>query len=152
MVATSLSEKICGAITPILTRYSYTLVDLHAIRLQSGYQITITLYRPQNLTASDLGEIHKILYPHLMVELDDRDISLTLSTPGLRYRLCKDIHYEIFAGKRVNLLTKPHNQWQSGALVGKRGGRIVIKADDSHVQEYDQDSVIKTVLNEEVPA
>ena len=149
-VAPALSQKIIEIVNPILNFYSLALVDTHGIRKNGAYQIRLVLYRSSGFDISELEDLHKILYSRLTVLLDEQNISLELSSPGVDYVFKHDIDYDIFSGREVKIMVMPHNRWHNGTLLGKKDNRVLLKTCNATIEEHDYNSVVATKLNSEV--
>ena len=149
-VAPTLPQKIIEIVNPILSFHSLALVDTHGIRKNGMCQIRLVLYRSSGFDISELEDLHKILYSRLTVLLDEQNISLELSSPGIDYVFKRDIDYDIFSGREVKILVMPHNCWHNGTLLGKKNNCVLLKTCNAAIEEHDCNSVVSTKLNSEV--
>lgn len=140
--------RIKQAVAPLLVFHSFALVDIHTSVQRTHHQIRLILYREDGFSVSDLEDVHSALRLRLMVLLNDRDISLELSSPGTDYVFRHDTDCDIFTGKAVRLLTDADNVWHIGTLMGREDNCIRLKTVDNAIHRYAQEKVLKIALNE----
>lgn len=140
-------RRIAEIVSPTLALHSFSLVEIHESRQRMRYQIRLTLYRAGGMPISDLEAIHRIVYPQLTLMLNDRDVALELSTPGIDYVFRHDNDYDIFRGQPVRLLSKIDQQWHLGVLIGLENSTILLRGVNDELQRHDQHKVMKVELN-----
>lgn len=143
----SIEERITEIVAPALTFHSLSLVDVHHSRQRYRHQIRLTLYHENGVSSSDLSAVHAIVYPRLTVLLDDQDIALELSSPGIDYVFKNDCDYTVFNGQQVRLLSKSDNLWHNGTLIGHDEQGILIEDATGTVGRYADHDALKVTLN-----
>lgn len=142
-----LEEHITEIVAPMLAFHSLSLVDIHQSRQRYNHQIRLTLYHENGVSVSDLAKVHAVIFPRLTVLLDDRDIALELSSPGIDYVFKHDKDYTTFSGQQVRLLIKSSNLWHNGILIGRDERNITIESATGVKEQYAAHDVVKVTLN-----
>lgn len=102
---------------PLLNAMGLGLVDVHRTDRGKNVGITMTIIKLEGeVGVDDCASVHRLVYPRLELQLQDRDLQLEVSTPGLQ-RTFKDVYeFSLFSGKRVRLYDSQRQAWLSGII------------------------------------
>lgn len=142
-----LKERIAQIVAPIFDSYAVHVLEIHASQQRVNIVVHLKIYSPDNLDALRCAEIHRVILSRLQVVLNSQDITLELSSPGLNYQFKQETDFQLFRGRQVMVLTKPHNEWVVGVLCDYKNDFIVIDNQKTTVA-VPITTVIKTQLHE----
>lgn len=104
------------------------VVELVKNETPYGTNLKLTLYnKDHEITTDELADVYRILYPRYSLLLNDRDLTLEVSSPGLQ-RNFKDIYeFEVFAGKCVRVYSDVYSSWIIGDIISSDEKELILK-------------------------
>ncbi len=110
-------KQILETIEPVIAALGCTVVDVKVKSIKGTIQVRLVVYREEGVTVGDCSEIYKTIYPRLEVFLDNEDINLEVSSPGIGRVLKDKREYRIFTGRPVALLFEGESEWENGTII-----------------------------------
>jgi ribosome maturation factor RimP len=98
----------------ILKGIGYCLVDLSSQRVHGRLHVNLVIYNKDGITIDDCAKVHKTLMPRLEVSMNDQDIALEVSSPGIERTMKKAHEFTCFTGHWVKVLKE--GTWIEGEL------------------------------------
>ena len=82
-----LDSRIIEDLEPVLNTMGIALVEANAAVVKQVYNIRLVIFREEGISVNDCEEVHKIIRPRLDLIVDDRDMSLEITSPGIDRRI-----------------------------------------------------------------
>ncbi len=77
------SGPVVDGARDIIESLGYSIVEFSAERVKGRTHVHCVLHRPAGISLDDLGEIHQTLQPRLEQLLEDDDLHIEFSSPGI---------------------------------------------------------------------
>lgn len=145
-VLKDLDSRIIEDLEPVLKAMGIALVEANAAVVKQVFNIRLVIFREEGISVNDCEEVHKVIRPRLDLILDDRDMSLEITSPGIDRRIKSAREYAIFKGKYVRILPEDDNEWISGRIAESDGKVLVLEIDDKQ-ESFSLDNVRKGKLD-----
>ncbi len=123
-------KQILETIEPVIATLGFTVVDVKVRSIKGTIQVRLVVYREEGVTLGDCSEIYKTIYPRLEVFLDNEDINLEVSSPGIGRVLKDKREYRIFTGRSVALLFEGESEWEEGVITEVYSDALVFKQEN----------------------
>ena len=141
-----LDSRIIKDLEPVLKTMGIALVEVNAAVVKQVYNIRLVIYREEGISVNNCEEVHQIIRPRLDLIVDDRDMSLEITSPGIDRRIKGVREYGIFKGKYVKILPEDSNEWVSGKIVESDGKTLVLEIDKKN-ESFRLDGIRKGKLD-----
>lgn len=139
---------VADTVAEIATGLGYTVVEFSAERVKGRTHVHCVLYHPDGVQLDALGEVHTALQPRLESLLEDNDLHIEFSSPGVE-RTFKSFHeFEVFQGVTVRVLSRTTTQWITGTIREADDSHCVIVDDSGETHSFSQDDVAKARLTD----
>ncbi len=129
-VLKDLDSRIIEDLEPVLKAMGIALVEANAAVVKQVCNIRLVIFREEGISVNDCEEVHKVIRPRLDLIMDDRDMSLEITSPGIDRRIKSSREYEIFKGKYVKILPEESNEWISGRIVESDGNNLILEIEN----------------------
>lgn len=106
------------------------------------------LYHPEGINLDALGEVHSALQPRLEVLLEDDDLHIEFSSPGIGRNLKSFHELAVFQGERVKILPIDRSDWITGTIVAGSDDTCTVETQDGTRRTFHVDEVHKARLTE----
>ncbi len=124
-ITTALQEDL----GPIVEGAGYRLVELHAGVVKGRTHVNVVVYRPDGVGIDDCAQIHRTLLPRIELLLDDRDVALQVSSPGIARTLKQMSEFAVFRGRGVQVLLRDEG-WIGGRVASATGTSVELTTDE----------------------
>ncbi len=135
----------------LVSGLGFSIVEIAHSVVKGRSHVNLVVYRPEGITIDQCAEIHRTVMPRLELVMDDRDVALQVSSPGID-RVIKDAsEYSVFAGKGVRVLRRSTNEWCAGVIVGAGDSSLEMRCGtDTVTVAYDDIQKAKLDYSQEV--
>ena len=107
---------VADTIRELAEEMGYHLVECSHQHVKGRTHVHCGLYRPGGIDLDTLTTIHRALQPRLEAALDERDLRIEFSSPGVE-RAIKSFHeLEAFVGRVADILPRDTDEWHQGTL------------------------------------
>jgi ribosome maturation factor RimP len=102
---------------PLVKKIDLLLVDISESEQQNSIQIRVVIKAKDRITTiEDCTKVHKLLEPRLELLVDNKDLLIEVSTPGLQRNLKDYYEFELFSGENVKIYDDRVSDWVSGKI------------------------------------
>jgi ribosome maturation factor RimP len=105
----------------------FSLVEFSASSPKGAMAIAAVIYAPGGIGIAECSRYHKALLPRLEALQENRDISLTVSSPGLDRHIKQKREYRIFVGRGVKVYSRKDNEWHGGIIQDADDNKMTLK-------------------------
>ncbi|ADK81148.1 protein of unknown function DUF150 [Sediminispirochaeta smaragdinae DSM 11293] len=138
---------LTGELEPIIEGLGYKTVEVAAKKTGSRHHVSVIISgRDSGIGLTDCEKVHKAILPRLEILLDDRDIYVEVSSPGISRNLKCGAEFGIFVGSLVRLLLEGENEWIVGRIMESDERKVVIEMSDGKKEDYLYDTIRKAKL------
>lgn len=109
---------------PVIQGLGYTLIEASSANVKGRVHVNIIAFSENGIGTRECEEISRTILPRLEILLDNRDIALEVSSPGLERKFSSLLEFELFAGKAVKVLVG--DQWFRGIISRVEEGEVVL--------------------------
>lgn len=109
---------------PVIRGLGYTLIEANSANIQGRVHVNIIAFSENGIGTRECEEISRTILPRLEILLDNRDIALEVSSPGLERKFSSLLEFELFAGKAVKVLVG--DQWFRGVISRTAEGEVML--------------------------
>ncbi len=130
-----MSEKqwLTGELEDVVRGLGFEIVDLNQSVVKGRTHVHLVVYREEGMNVDHCAEIHKTVAPRLELLLDDRDVALQVSSPGID-RVFKHMHeFSVFAGRGVRVLRKSNMKWEAGRIEQSDDQSVTLRSGESRI-------------------
>tara|TARA_B100000614_G_scaffold257135_1_gene276871 strand:- start:556 stop:1002 length:447 start_codon:yes stop_codon:yes gene_type:complete len=140
------SGPVADAILDLVVDMGYTLLEFSSQHVKGRTHVHCVLSGPNGVDLDSLTQIHRALQPRLEELLDDRDLRIEFSSPGME-RTLKSFHECVaFVGHRITLLPADSDDWLNGTIASADTGRCEIDLDNGEKRTFTPDALTKVRL------
>jgi ribosome maturation factor RimP len=126
----------------------FKLVEAVVNRLRGATQVRIVIHSPDSVIGIDeCSKVHRLVQARLEVILNDQDLSLEVSSPGIDRYLKSESEYDVFKGKGVKAYSRSRGSWVGGILIGREGGSVLIRGSGGDTLSLEQGDIAKIRLD-----
>lgn len=122
-------QSIASEVDPLVQSLGLALVDVRSAKVRDRMRVSIVLTGDGGPDIEQISRLHRLLMPRLEVLLDERDIDLELSSPGIGRELHRKDELRPFVGKPLEVMVGDAGQWQRVVLAGLDEAGIRIHGD-----------------------
>ncbi|MFW5642777.1 MAG: ribosome assembly cofactor RimP, partial [Alkalispirochaeta sp.] len=106
------------------------------------------LHHPEGINLDALGEVHSALQPRLETLLEDDDLYIEFSSPGIERRFKSFHEFQVFLGKRAKVLLVDGMEWIEGTIMEADDTRCLLAIDGETERILSPEGVIKARLTD----
>ncbi|HKK49230.1 MAG TPA: hypothetical protein VJ932_09040 [Alkalispirochaeta sp.] len=107
---------VADTIRELVQEMDYYVLECSHQHVKGRTHVHCVLHGPGGIDLDTLTTIHRALQPRLEAILDQRDLRIEFSSPGVE-RTIKSFHeLQAFIGRPATLLPADADDWQSGTL------------------------------------
>ena len=127
----AVAEKTRQALTPVIERLGFEVVDVEYAKKSDGMNLTVYIYIPRGVTIDDCETVHNAVNPVIdeLNPTDDKPYIFNISSPGLDRPFKTQRDFERNYGKEVEIkLYAPlrGKKFYEGVLVEKTENTVKI--------------------------
>lgn len=127
----TVAEKTRQALTPVIERLGFEVVDVEYVKKSDGMNLTVYIYIPRGVTIDDCETVHNAVNPVIdeLNPTDDKPYIFNISSPGLDRPFKTQRDFERNYGKEVEIkLYAPlrGKKFYEGVLVEKTENTVKI--------------------------
>ena len=127
----AVAEKTRQALTPVIERLGFEVVDVEYVKKSDGMNLTVYIYIPRGVTIDDCETVHNAINPVIdeLNPTDDKPYIFNISSPGLDRPFKTQRDFERNYGKEVEIkLYAPlrGKKFYEGVLVEKTENTVKI--------------------------
>ncbi len=127
----AVAEKTRQALTPVIERLGFEVVDVEYVKKSDGMNLTVYIYIPRGVTIDDCEMVHNAVNPVIdeLNPTDDKPYIFNISSPGLDRPFKTQRDFERNYGKEVEIkLYAPlrGKKFYEGVLVEKTENTVKI--------------------------
>jgi len=120
------------ALEPVIQAEGFQCVELQLQRSRRARLLRVIVYRESGMDASALERLTRAIQFHLPFLADPggsalSDLSLEVSSPGIRRVLRRPREYAIFAGKAVRVLRGAATDWEHAVIERAAGDSVTLR-------------------------
>ncbi len=142
------SGPAAEAVDEIVTGMGYSVLEFSAERVKGRTRVHCVLFHPDGINLDALGEVHATLQPRLETLLEDEDLHIEFSSPGVE-RTLKSFHeFTVFAGYEIQVLPADDTQWVHGTIFTADENRCVVRDQTGQEYTFTPETVKKARLSE----
>jgi ribosome maturation factor RimP len=142
------SGPVADAVRDVVEAMGYALVEFATNRVNGRTHVHAVLHHPEGVDLDSLSQVHRALQPRLESLLEDRDLRIEFSSPGLR-RTVKSFHeLQIFKGQPVRLLVRDEHEWLEARILDADEAVCVVVSGDGSTRTLKAETVQKVRLSE----
>jgi ribosome maturation factor RimP len=125
-------------VTQIAEGLGYRSVEVAAKKSGSRYHISVIITAASGIGLKDCERVHKAIRPRLELFLDDRDLYVEVSSPGISRNLKSGSEFSVFGGSKVRIMMEDSSEWLKGTIISANEKEVVLSTDDCeiHVPYY----------------
>lgn len=111
-------SSLAGEIDPVVNGLGYSVLDLshHKAAGREQIQLIITRTGGGAISLKDCETVHRAVMPRLELLLNDRDLHIEVSSPGISRTIKSGSEFAHFPGGRVRLLLHDEEEWIEGTV------------------------------------
>ena len=134
---------------PVAAGLGCSFVELTLGRRRGSCQVRAVVAAAENagtVGTNELGRLHKALLPRLELALG-ADISVELSSPGVRRVIKEGAEFAHFVGRPVRCYLGETSDWVTGILKARDENKIILESGDGEI-ELEYERIAKATLGE----
>ncbi|AJA90575.1 hypothetical protein OY14_04010 [Borreliella chilensis] len=125
------NNEVYSLLKNLTERLSVEILEINTFRNRNSGKIQIVLYRKDLSLGIDLlVDLHKMILLILEANLK-YSFTLELSTPGIGRRIKSDREFQIFEGKKINLMLD--NEFEEGFILEPKSKGFIFKTDNKEL-------------------
>ena len=139
---------VAESVRELVAEIGYAVVDFSAERVKGRTHVHCVLHHSEGINLDALGEVHATLQPRLEALLEDDDLYIEFSSPGIE-RTFKSFHeFSVFRGATVRILPTDASEWIQGRIEDADDQRCVLVDESGHRHEFSPETAAKARLTE----
>lgn len=107
-------DEYYSLLNPLVESMGFTLIEAKHQMMKSGLKVRLVIYSPEGVGIDDCTQVFRAVRPRIEMELDDRDLDLEVSSPGLGRKLKSIEEFAVFQGLKARILVD--QDWVSGKI------------------------------------
>lgn len=127
------TSEYLDEVEKLVEAMAYKLVDYSLERTKFGWQANVIIFAKNGTGIEDCAKVHKPLQQRLEVLLNTQELSMEVSSPGVRRVLKKTYEFKAFIGEQVSVWDETCTDWRSGKLVDYNDTGIVLETKDGKI-------------------
>lgn len=145
---TQFNDELSREVALTASALGYVLVELSSERVRKRMHVHCVVHHPHGVNLDGLAALHQAIEPRLEVVLNDRDLHVEFSSPGID-RVFKSFHeFAVFAGKRVRVMKMDTTEWIEATIITATSDSVELRRTDGSAVHLTPDSVLKARLSE----
>jgi len=137
---------VADEVRTILGSMNFSLVELAIQRIRKRTHIHCTIYNPEGFDLDRLSEVHRLIEPRLELMLEDRDMYIEFSSPGIDRKFKSFHEFGIFTGLRVSIM--PTDQkWFEATIERATETRVDLPLENGTTAQFDSEGIVKARLS-----
>ncbi len=132
-------------ITPLVESLDLQVVECVHNTQGAFHTIRVVLFAENGVGTDECASVYRLVMPRLEIHLNSKNISLEISSPGIRRKLKSTDEYTIFMGKPIRLLSQ--GEWYHGVIQSVSEVGVTVKLQNEETQEFAFDSIQKATLD-----
>lgn len=110
-------DTLFDEIKVLVESLDLVLIDVRHSGKGENENLEITVSKKDSaVTTDDLEKAYRLIYPRYEVLLNNRDLSLSLMSPGVGRNIKSIDELKLFTGKEVKLYLNSTSSWTTGCL------------------------------------
>ncbi len=110
-------NKAIGEIEALVSSLGLKVVEVSNSISQGSQAMTVILYRPdREIDTEDLARAYNLIYPRYTIILEDRDLQLEVSSPGLQRNIKDVMEFSVFIGRNVRCYSISRSAYVIGKI------------------------------------
>lgn len=106
---------------PLIEKIGLILVDISESEQHNSVQIRVVIKAQGRITTiDDCTKVHKLLEPRLELVVNNKDLQIEVSTPGLQRNFKDFYEFELFTGENVKIYDERISDWVSGKISNEK--------------------------------
>ncbi len=106
---------------PLIEKIGLILVDISESEQHNSVQIRVVIKAQGRITTiDDCTKVHKFLEPRLELVVNNKDLQIEVSTPGLQRNFKDFYEFELFTGENVKIYDERISDWVSGKISNEK--------------------------------
>jgi ribosome maturation factor RimP len=110
-------NPITGEIEPLIEGLGYKTVEIAGKKSGGRYHVSIIITKQDGIGLKDCEKVHKAVVPRLELILDDRDMHIEVSSPGISRNFKSGSEFSAFTGSAVRILLMDNSDWIGGTIL-----------------------------------
>ena len=120
----------------------YILVSIKVVPAKTTTKVTAVISNKdssaEGIGVNDCAKVHRLLLPRLEAILQNQDIYMEVTSPGMERNIKNAAEFEIFKGKEVRVWDKTVTDWVSGVIVSSDEKSVTMEKDgECHTFSYE---------------
>jgi ribosome maturation factor RimP len=116
-------------------------------RTKSGVtNVHVTLVGEKGLGVDLIAKAHKLLLPRLEILMENQDITMEVSSPGINRNFKTRKDFEVFQDKTIRLYSLKNSDWISGINRGIQGNTVLLETDKNVTEAFALSDIQKAKL------
>jgi ribosome maturation factor RimP len=141
------NKELYNLLAPVVEAAGFFLVELSEHDHHRTSTITAVIQaQERNTTLKDCASVHKLIFPRLELLLENRDVYLEVSTPGIQRKLKDVAEFKAFIDKDMRILLDQDSEWIEGRLFQVTENSIMIRLGQDEQIELPLSAVKKAKL------
>lgn len=116
MGTTERDRELRDDFEPVLRELGFEVVELHTATVNGRTHLDLVIFSPDGVSIDDCADVHRLVMPRAELILDDRDLAVQVSSPGIDRVLKDNREFRVFRGQGVALLLRETNEWTGGVI------------------------------------
>jgi len=100
----------------LVEELGFQVVELHSAMVKGRLHLDLVIYRSEGVSIDDCASVHKVIMPRAELLLDNRDVAVQVSSPGIDRVLKDNRELAVFTGRGVRILTRDSDDWVGGIV------------------------------------
>ena len=121
-------KALRNQVEPIVEGTGYRVVELSSGVVKGRPHVNLVVYHPNGVSIDDCAEMHRTLLPRIELLMNNRDVALQISSPGIERTFKDESEFAVFLGRGVQLLLRDDG-WIGGCIVSATGTEVEIRTD-----------------------
>jgi ribosome maturation factor RimP len=139
--------EIAETVSEVLDAHDATLVELSTRRVKGRFHIVVVAFKAGGIGLDTLSEVHRLLRPRLESMLEDDDLHVEFTSPGIDRKLKSFHEFGIFVGSDVSFLTTD-GATSDGTIVDAEQSSVTFRTARGEVTRLLPEQITKARLKE----
>lgn len=109
-------DELWDDVEPVISGLGFSIVELKSRIVRNNFQVHLVIYHPEGVGVEDCSLVYKTLFPRIEILIENRDINLEVSSPGIERRLKSVEEFAVFKGKGIRILPVDSEEWITGII------------------------------------
>lgn len=137
---------VADAVRELVEGMGCSLLEFSFQHVKGRTHVHCVLHGPAGIDIDTLTTIHRALQPRLEESLEDQDLRIEFSSPGVE-RTLKSFHeFSAFVGREIDYLPADHDDWVRGTVTAFDGTVCTITGPTGNAEAYTAAALTKARL------